>query len=299
MNSSLAKCRAWHFLGGMLLVPACAFCLARVADSAEPLQVFCLTTCEMPHTQPTDREREDWYMPTLLTREIVRQGMLLAARESFGVATRDETLREPLAAAGESSRFDFDVRHVQAKRIDYVLRQGDRDVRAYQALHKAVEGSLEEAAEGWQAAVEASGNLELAFLTAALAVRSGRDDIARAMLEKVRASEDVAKPEAAPLVQFTNLLLATIGTADEDAPRGDKISQVPTSGQTANQHFVTAAFLEAEGNQQKAIEHYHEAARSPTRDGFSVILSWIRLRELGEDPHKLTPKWAGLEEGLQ
>ena len=87
--------------------------------------------------------------------------------------------------------------------------------------------------------------------------------------------------------------------ADADSEAVRRLAEKPTTGGHGNDHFVLATFLDAAGDRQQAIEHYREAARSPYRQRFATILSWIRLRELGEDPHKLTPQYQGIEVGVQ
>jgi tetratricopeptide (TPR) repeat protein len=173
------------------------------------------------------------------------------------------------------------------------------EVQMYEAFQRALEGELAEAARKWQAVVETSGDPALALLAAALAVRSSEEEVAKSMLEKIAASEQAAKLEGAPLKELSELLLDVLASEEQTAPPVAKLVRLPASGGAANSHFAVAAFLEAKGNEQRAAEHYREAARWPAREGFSVILSWIRLRELGEDPLKLAPRYAGIEAGIQ
>ncbi|MCA9189599.1 MAG: hypothetical protein R3E01_34335 [Pirellulaceae bacterium] len=89
-------------------------------------QVVCLTTTRMPCT--VDRTVEDRYVPNTFDREIVRQAFLLAARDVFGVSTRDESLREPMPeqTTNTAMLFAMDVANLQTKQIEYELRFGDK-----------------------------------------------------------------------------------------------------------------------------------------------------------------------------
>ena len=71
---------------------------SKVESAAAPLappkiqlgKVACLTTQWYPDTAANEDETEN-----KILRELVRQGVLIAAREELGLATRDETLEEP------------------------------------------------------------------------------------------------------------------------------------------------------------------------------------------------------------
>jgi hypothetical protein len=66
---------------------------------APPVQVFCLDATYRPENA---RQRQ-----SLLVRELVRQAVLIAAREELGLPTRDAALREPFPAGART--FDVEI----------------------------------------------------------------------------------------------------------------------------------------------------------------------------------------------
>ncbi|MCA9217938.1 MAG: hypothetical protein KDB27_32935 [Planctomycetales bacterium] len=88
-----------------------------------------LTMCEMP----SRTEGEDWYLPSVFYRELVRQGFLKVARDDFGLATRDAALREPLPAG---DTFDMDIVNIQKKLLSFSLKQNDKLLQEAEAEYR-------------------------------------------------------------------------------------------------------------------------------------------------------------------
>ncbi len=85
---------------------------------------FCLTVHPMPVTERV--EGEVWLNPDRFYREIVRQAVLILAREEFGLQTRDMVLREPMPEDEESPNlFDITVAHGDGRYLEYCLSRGD------------------------------------------------------------------------------------------------------------------------------------------------------------------------------
>src|SRR5690349_15127713 len=61
----------------------------------------------------------------LLLRELVRQAVLLAAREELGLATRDAALRDELL---DSRRLDVTVRAEAKESLSFKLRRGGKSL---------------------------------------------------------------------------------------------------------------------------------------------------------------------------
>lgn len=111
---------AWWMLGIMLLLGL----PGGQVRGAESAGVLGLTAHEPPLLPVNDEG--DFYNPNLIYRELVRQGVLMIARDQFGLSTRDQVLREPLPGDGVSpGLFDIEVAHVQGKRVEYTLSHGD------------------------------------------------------------------------------------------------------------------------------------------------------------------------------
>lgn len=70
-------------------------------------------------------EDGDWYRPDLFYREIIRQAVLLAAREDLELSTRDAALRE--VSSDGRTQIDLTVvaENVQAKRLEFSIKSRD------------------------------------------------------------------------------------------------------------------------------------------------------------------------------
>ena len=96
------------------------------------------------------------------------------------------------------------------------------------------------------------------------------------------------------LKKFAQLCL----DATEDSP--PSFEQIQTLGMGpkyttyANVHYLAGRFFEARGDDERAVQHYSEAAKSSFWGWSPVIDSWRRLRNLGEEPTELQPYWYGL-----
>ncbi|MCA9187110.1 MAG: hypothetical protein R3E01_32185 [Pirellulaceae bacterium] len=91
-------------------------------------KVLCLVSPAMPFT--SDSQAEERYVANTYHREIVRQALLMTARDAFGLGTRDQTLREPIPAESTENAWllEMSVANVQSKRIEYTLRREDREL---------------------------------------------------------------------------------------------------------------------------------------------------------------------------
>ena len=93
----------------------------------------------------------------MLLREIVRQALLVSARDELGLPTRDRTLREPLPAAASPVRFPLgvvvNVAPTGAARVTVVRRKGNRYEVLWDRPLTLAKGSwyeqLATRAEGW------------------------------------------------------------------------------------------------------------------------------------------------------
>lgn len=92
--------------------------LAKAIEGSGP---FCLAT----EFQPL--EYQDDELPTLLSRELARQAVLLTARDELGLSTRDETLGEsfPEDAAARRGPYDLTVRKYKGGDLSLDLRAPD------------------------------------------------------------------------------------------------------------------------------------------------------------------------------
>lgn len=106
--------------------PLCVFallivhCGLTVRAVGQPAESFCLTVHPMPVTERV--EGEVWQNPDRFYREVVRQAVLILAREEFGLPTRDIVLREPMPDNEDSpDLFDIEVSHGDGRYLEYRL----------------------------------------------------------------------------------------------------------------------------------------------------------------------------------
>lgn len=107
---------------GLLMVVALAL-LWGGAARGQAAEAFCLTASQMPISEQV--EGEDWLNPDPFYRELVRQAVLLVARDMFGLSTRDMVLREPMPGeSGSLDLFEIQVAHGDGKYLEYSLMRG-------------------------------------------------------------------------------------------------------------------------------------------------------------------------------
>ena len=131
----------WHPLIFLLCMPVSG-------SPADEVGLFALTANRQYEDQfdVRDHPRDG----DLAYREMVRQGLLLTAREEFGLATRDETLLETVdrdskttfdvvVAAKKYHGLNFQVSRDTKQILDLYIRDMLTDANAYQVIAKAVE----------------------------------------------------------------------------------------------------------------------------------------------------------------
>jgi hypothetical protein len=89
MAGSFPYASTWRALSGLLLLCVAGCAHSKANPPAATPQVLYLHTEFLPYHQHADED-----LSTRLSREIVRQAMLVAARDGLGVQTCDETLQE-------------------------------------------------------------------------------------------------------------------------------------------------------------------------------------------------------------
>jgi tetratricopeptide (TPR) repeat protein len=170
------------------------------------------------------------------------------------------------------------------------------------AVHALAKGDLTEALAAFRKVADHPDYDWYALWIAAVADRKGDLELRKSQWKRLL-EIDLTKKDPEHIENWKRLQSLTrllVQASESGTLKAEEVRKV--SGSPGSQEYVlavpffAACWLEARDSKVQAIEFYREVARMPAREDPLVIIAWQRLRELGEDPLKLIPRYNGLTE---
>lgn len=118
-----------------------------------PSEVIYLTAEQMPRGKSPVEDMP--HVPVLMKRELVRQAVLIIARDRFGLATRDATLLEPMPAQADApGLIHVEASYIKMTSVSYRVSHGDTTLAEGTIEHNPLDDPL------WQTANEIRASLD-------------------------------------------------------------------------------------------------------------------------------------------
>ena len=201
---------------------------------------------------------------------------------------------------------DLDAAYqTKLKAISRYYKPDDPVLITVEAYHAIAKEDLADALAKFQKTVEHQDYTWLALWAAALADRTGDAKLRDAMWQRLI---DVNLSDASHAghahwkraQELARVLRDASEKGDLDLERIKQLSATDSPRQAVILvPFFTACWFDARGEKERALEFYRDVARVPMWDEPMVFIAWARLRQLGDDPHKLLPRWYGLTQYVQ